>query len=247
MARGRARAGRSSTRSCAPVASRSRRTSGRPATEIDCGVIDRHPGRRLARHPRGRGRTATSTTATSASSSRSSPAGTSCRRASIRETLPRHPAAGRRQPGLLAATTSTTCAALDEFDLLLIEQPIHEEDYLGHKLLAERMRTPVCLDESVLSVDNAESLIDYGACEIVNIKAGRVGGYLAAKAIHDMALGRGDPGVVRRHGRDRPRPRGQRRARVAARASRCPATPARSDRFYTQRRHRAVRASTTAG
>jgi len=83
--------------------------------------------------------------------------------------------------------------ALDEFDLLLIEQPIHEEDYLGHKLLAERMQTPVCLDESVLSRDNAESLIDYGACEIVNIKAGRVGGYIEAKKIHDMALDRGIP------------------------------------------------------
>jgi len=82
---------------------------------------------------------------------------------------------------------------LDEFDLLLIEQPIHEEDYLGHKLLAERMRTPVCLDESVLSADNAESLIDYGACEIVNIKAGRVGGYLSAKSIHDVAVARGIP------------------------------------------------------
>jgi len=82
---------------------------------------------------------------------------------------------------------------LDEFDLLLIEQPIHEEDYLGHKLLAERMQTPVCLDESVLSADNAESLIDYGACEIVNIKAGRVGGYLEARKIHDMAVARGIP------------------------------------------------------
>lgn len=82
---------------------------------------------------------------------------------------------------------------LDEFDLLLIEQPIHEEDYLGHKLLAERMRTPICLDESVLSADNAESLIDYGACEVVNIKAGRVGGYLSAKAIHDVARQRGIP------------------------------------------------------
>ena len=82
---------------------------------------------------------------------------------------------------------------LDEFGLLLIEQPIHEEDYLGHKLLAEQMETPVCLDESVLSRDNAESLIDYGACEIVNIKAGRVGGYVEAKKIHDMAYERGIP------------------------------------------------------
>ena len=83
--------------------------------------------------------------------------------------------------------------ALDAFDLLLIEQPIHEEDYLGHKLLAERMTTPVCLDESILSVDNADSLIEYGACEIINIKAGRVGGYLAARDIHDLAVDRDIP------------------------------------------------------
>jgi O-succinylbenzoate synthase len=84
-------------------------------------------------------------------------------------------------------------ARLDEYDLLLIEQPIHEEDYLAHRLLAERMSTPICLDESVLSVENAESLIDYGACEIINIKAGRVGGYLSAKAIHDRCLTLGIP------------------------------------------------------
>lgn len=84
-------------------------------------------------------------------------------------------------------------AALDEFDLLLIEQPIHEDDYLGLRRLADRMVTPMCLDESILSKDNAESLIDYGACEIVNIKAGRVGGYLSAKAIHDLCLDRGVP------------------------------------------------------
>jgi O-succinylbenzoate synthase len=55
------------------------------------------------------------------------------------------------------------------------------------------MQTPVCLDESVISVATAESLIEYGACEIVNIKAGRVGGYLEAKAIHDLCLARGVP------------------------------------------------------
>lgn len=84
-------------------------------------------------------------------------------------------------------------AQLDEFGLLLIEQPLHEDDVLGHKLLAERMATPMCLDESVLSAENAEFLIDYGACEVVNIKAGRVGGYLSARAIHDLAVDRGIP------------------------------------------------------
>lgn len=84
-------------------------------------------------------------------------------------------------------------AQLDEFGLLLIEQPLHEDDVLGHKRLADRMTTPMCLDESVLSADNAEFLIDYGACEVVNIKAGRVGGYLEARRIHDLCVGRGVP------------------------------------------------------
>ncbi len=84
-------------------------------------------------------------------------------------------------------------AGLDEFNLLLIEQPMHEDDLVAHKWLADRIETPVCLDESVISVNNAESLIDFGACEIVNIKAGRVGGYLEAKKIHDMAFARGIP------------------------------------------------------
>jgi O-succinylbenzoate synthase len=110
----------------------------------------------------------------------------------IREMLPDMPLQVDANQAYSRRDIDHLCA-LDEFDLLLVEQPIHEEDYLGHKLLAERMRTPVCLDESVLSADNAESLIDYGACEIVNIKAGRVGGYLSAKAIHDMAFARGIP------------------------------------------------------
>jgi len=84
-------------------------------------------------------------------------------------------------------------AKLDDFGLLLIEQPFAEDDLFGHRLIAERMATPVCLDESVLSAANVEALIDYGACDIVNIKAGRVGGYLEAKAIHDLCLGLGVP------------------------------------------------------
>ena len=83
--------------------------------------------------------------------------------------------------------------ALDAFGLLLVEQPLHEDDVLGHKLMAEAMETPMCLDESVLSAENAEFLIDYGACEVVNIKAGRVGGYLEARKIHDLARDRGIP------------------------------------------------------
>ena len=82
---------------------------------------------------------------------------------------------------------------LDEFDLLLIEQPLPEEDILGHAELARASATPVCLDESVVSMQTAVDAIELGAAEIVNIKPGRVGGYLAAVRIHDLCVERGVP------------------------------------------------------
>jgi len=77
-------------------------------------------------------------------------------------------------------------ARLDPFDLLLIEQPLDEEDVLGHAKLAREIRTPVCLDESITSARLAEAAIELGACAIVNIKPGRVGGYLEARRVHDV-------------------------------------------------------------
>jgi O-succinylbenzoate synthase len=82
---------------------------------------------------------------------------------------------------------------LDEFDLLLIEQPLPEEDILGHAELARASATPICLDESVVSMQTAVDAIELGAAEIVNIKPGRVGGYLAAVRIHDLCVDRGVP------------------------------------------------------
>ena len=82
-------------------------------------------------------------------------------------------------------------ARLDPFDLLLIEQPLDEEDVLGHAELARRIRTPVCLDESVVSAQTAAAAITLGACSIINIKPGRVGGYLEARRIHDLAVAHG--------------------------------------------------------
>jgi O-succinylbenzoate synthase len=82
---------------------------------------------------------------------------------------------------------------LDQFDLLLIEQPLPEEDVLGHVQLAEASSTPVCLDESVVSLQTAADLIELGAAEIINIKPGRVGGYLEARRIHDLCVERGVP------------------------------------------------------
>jgi len=84
-------------------------------------------------------------------------------------------------------------AALDDFDLLLIEQPLGEEDLTEHALLAKLVRTPICLDESVVSPKAAADAIRLGSCSIVNIKPGRVGGYLEARRIHDICVANGIP------------------------------------------------------
>ncbi|MEY4423721.1 MAG: hypothetical protein RLZZ258_824 [Actinomycetota bacterium] len=82
---------------------------------------------------------------------------------------------------------------LDEFNLLLIEQPINEEDMLGHAKLADYIETPVCLDETIISADIARDAIELGAAEIINIKPSRVGGYLESKKIHDVSVAAGIP------------------------------------------------------
>jgi O-succinylbenzoate synthase len=84
-------------------------------------------------------------------------------------------------------------AKLDPFDLLLIEQPLDEEDVLGHVELARQLRTPICLDESIVSAQSAAAAIRLGACSIVNVKPGRVGGYLEARRIHDVCRAHGVP------------------------------------------------------
>ena len=84
-------------------------------------------------------------------------------------------------------------AQLDAFDLLLIEQPLREEDWYGHVLLSEACATPICLDESILNVDSADSAIRFGATSVINIKPGRVGGYLTAREIHDLCRSQGIP------------------------------------------------------
>lgn len=84
-------------------------------------------------------------------------------------------------------------AKLDHFDLLLIEQPLDEHDILGHALLAQRVATPICLDESITSLRSAEDALALKATTVINIKPGRVGGYLEAVKIHDLCLGEGIP------------------------------------------------------
>jgi o-succinylbenzoate synthase len=84
-------------------------------------------------------------------------------------------------------------AELDAFNLLLIEQPLPEEQVLAHAELAKRVRTPICLDESITSAQAAADAIQLGACRIINIKPGPVGGYLEARRIHDLCAQHGLP------------------------------------------------------
>jgi O-succinylbenzoate synthase len=90
-------------------------------------------------------------------------------------------------------TDGAHLARLDEFDLLLIEQPLPEDDILGHAGLAAEVETPICLDESLVSAAGTADAIELGACEIANIKPGRVGGYLEAVRIHDLCRTKGVP------------------------------------------------------
>lgn len=80
---------------------------------------------------------------------------------------------------------------LDEYGLILIEQPLYEDDIRLHGRLAEMMSTPICLDESIVSARSAADAIALRAMSIVNIKPGRVGGYLEARRIHDIAQANG--------------------------------------------------------
>ena len=82
---------------------------------------------------------------------------------------------------------------LDEFDLMMIEQPLAHDDMFDHAELQNQIKTPVCLDESVHSADDARHAIDIGACRIINVKLGRVGGHAEAKRVEAVCRERGIP------------------------------------------------------
>ncbi len=77
-------------------------------------------------------------------------------------------------------------AELDAFELVMIEQPLEREDLVRHAALQRRLRTPICLDESITSLNRAEDMITLGSGRIINIKPGRVGGFAVSIAIHDL-------------------------------------------------------------
>jgi O-succinylbenzoate synthase len=86
-----------------------------------------------------------------------------------------------------------TFRAMDGFDLLLIEQPLGPDDIVDHAALQRELTTPICLDESIHSPDDARHALDLGSCGIINIKPGRVGGHAQSRGIHDLCRSRGAP------------------------------------------------------
>ena len=82
---------------------------------------------------------------------------------------------------------------LDEFRLMMIEQPLAHDDILDHAILQAQLRTPICLDECIRTAHHAQQAIALNACGILNIKLGRVGGFREAKQIHDFAHAHGIP------------------------------------------------------
>ncbi|MFF7183723.1 o-succinylbenzoate synthase [Streptomyces sp. NPDC008222] len=106
---------------------------------------------------------------------------------------------GEALPLQVDANTAYTLAdtehlrRLDEFGLLLIEEPLEENNLHAHALLQRRITTPVCLDESLHSARDTASAIALDACRVVNVKPARVGGYLEARRVHDVARAHGVP------------------------------------------------------
>jgi O-succinylbenzoate synthase len=82
---------------------------------------------------------------------------------------------------------------MDAYDLMMIEQPLHYEDMWDHAKLQKQIKTPICLDESIHSLEDARRAIEMGATRIINIKAGRVGGLSSARNIQKLAAEHGIP------------------------------------------------------
>jgi o-succinylbenzoate synthase len=86
-----------------------------------------------------------------------------------------------------------TLKQLDEFDLMMIEQPLAHDDIVDHAQLQRALKTPICLDESIHTADDARKALDLGSGKIINIKVSRLGGLDEAKKVHDLCRERGVP------------------------------------------------------
>jgi len=111
-------------------------------------------------------------------------------------------AARKRWPGMVMSCDANSAyrikdvehlATFDEFKMLMIEQPLWYDDFYFHSMLQKRLKTPICLDESIRNRRDALAAIDMESCRIINVKVGRVGGFSEAVAIHNAASERGIP------------------------------------------------------
>lgn len=108
----------------------------------------------------------------------------------------------RRHPDILLSVDANAAYTLvdyqhlkelDQFGLLMIEQPLDHDDLMDHAQLQAQLATPICLDESITGIRRAQQALDLGSCRIINIKIGRVGGYSQALGIHDLCHAKGIP------------------------------------------------------
>lgn len=87
--------------------------------------------------------------------------------------------------GAMTLSNMETLCRLDDFMLAMVEQPLMADDLVGHAMVQEALRTPICLEESIVSVEHVEMALDLKSCQFINLGIGRVGGLTPAVAIHD--------------------------------------------------------------
>jgi O-succinylbenzoate synthase len=110
----------------------------------------------------------------------------------VREAFPRIPLMGDANSAYTLADVDVF-KKMDKYNIMMLEQPLHYEDMIDHAELQRQIETPICLDESIHSAEDARKAIQIGACKIVNIKLGRVGGHREVKAVHDVCRNAGIP------------------------------------------------------
>jgi O-succinylbenzoate synthase len=110
----------------------------------------------------------------------------------VRRSFPATPLMGDANSAYTLADTAHL-QELDRFNLMMLEQPLWHDDIYFHAQLQKKLRTPICLDEAIKSVRDAQQAIELGACRIINMKLGRVGGFTSALEIHELTRQHGIP------------------------------------------------------
>jgi O-succinylbenzoate synthase len=111
----------------------------------------------------------------------------------VREALPSAPMMADANSAYRLPEAIAVFRELDALNLMMVEQPLAEDDMVDHAALQREIATPVCLDESIRTAEDARKAIALGACQVINIKVGRVGGFAEARAVEETARERGIP------------------------------------------------------